>query len=1051
MAVNPYAIGGFEARHDLQLASEVAQNCFPEIRETESQFRPRERVAMLPTRGHRRFAAGVGSPRVSALAGTRERPERLAVSFGRTLRLYEDPDDASAVSMLTFGSQDAAPSLVVPPVRGAFSRSAGGETWFAATDGTIRVRSAAGAVETGFTRAQLGGQTARGLTGDRGGGLVWASFVEEPLIRCWQLAGRVRDAARDLDVSDTSCQMPESLYYLASESVMAVCDANGDVYLFHWDGKEWKRISPDPPSLTFSLQFAAADPALRRPAVPAGVWLSASELKVANLHDRTVATFSRGTGGLKGTAMLPAAAVAAGGFAGGETEARLLAGSSIYTLSDGSEWLSGLTDPEETAADVPTADLVPLDDSARYLGWRVERKFHLVDLRRNRVLRSAAVGVDQITAADGRFIGCDRAGGRLKVSDPAAQILSEPFRRKSLIAAASIVVPGWPRVNSRALRSVYVGSRYVLALLDDYKLYRYDRQDMEADPVHMADAVTYVTASGGDTTAGQCVLLTRGSSDSMITIRWFDDVPTTGAEITDARATQLMRDVAVPAGRTFQHIRAAACDDDYVFLLYVDSDSALRSRVYRRSDSAEVGALGGFNDPDVLGVPKDQGYTEIRGIDVSGGVLRASVRSTQAGDNNQTRPTIIQAIARNGETGWVRRPEDDIGQGIPLTRGTALSHDALYVYDLAGTDSGDLVLADGTPTQARTLVAYWLKDPNLQSKYRWLPDLWQQDDSIACFSIRGRLYSWSATRMRIYQSNPQNPGFPYQLAAVRDVGCAAPDSLGVVEEQLFWIGVSPGGGTRPWVVGAASDQAPEAVVSQAVEEAIEVIGEGVFNGVGWTDDNGGHPTWVCGWRDPGLTLCYDTHSREWHTRTSLRLGDPPGKSPFDWQSADQGHYRVEHSTQWRGRQFLGGYGAPRPTPDAERGPVEGIVCEPTKESWLDVDGEPVERVRVFRGEMTERRLARFPGIRVDAVYGLGSETGTTLGEADPSFTLEVSNDGGRTWGPAERRGLSGRRPPRGFYRLGNSRFRAYRVVCGDPVEFIIKRVTLIEPRVARKL
>lgn len=1041
------SIGGMMVRRDLQLSPSVAQNCFPEYGRRETEFQARPKTAMLPTRGHTRFDAF--GPRVVGMAGTREIEERLAVVSGRTLRLYTNPDDVTTQgtrTMLTVAGRPTAFEVTDWPVLGCYAHAAN-DFLYACADGKVRRRVGGGAV---VVQLQPEDWTPRGIAGDRTSGRIWFTSVESQFIRCYtrnQAGGMVRSPEYDLDPyaagSDVSVQQPESLSYL--DGVLAVLDAvGGDVYLFEVQaGGGWSFVSQSGIRNTLSLQFAAGSTDTRRPVHPGGVHLTATEVQVLDRASRRIYRFSRGTGGVRGSSVLNTnVRGVACGFVSGLTtphvylDGRQTGGADLYLASGGAALGRGLTDEVPGVETYRPSNIIPLDDSARWMGWVCDRRFHLVDLRNDTVLMNAAGAVDQITASAGRFVGVDRSEGWLKVSPSGAQaplVGSEDARVKVLEAGGRIQVPGWPRSQSRALRSVYVGARYMLVNQDDFGLVRYDRADLEAAPVRLGATgiYTYVCASGGTRTAGQCVIVSRGTSDGVVDVRWYDSPPTTTAGLAQTAATQFMANRSLGSGIRFNDVVSVACDDDYVFFLFRGSGGVgRRSAVLRRSDGAYVAGLSTIHNINTWGPPANAGYTAdgIWGMDMSRGILRATLRSSTSGT-----ATIVRALSRNAETGYSARPEHGINTGL-YTQSSALTHDALFLYDIAGTRQTDFELADGTQTRAVTLAAFWVADPYLRSASRWRAGQWQQSRSVAISSLRGRLYDFSGTALRLWESDPQiSEGFPFAPVGVRDVGITAPDSISLVEETLYWIGSSRSGGVRCWRIGAESDTAPDANLSQSVEEILDGIGDDVGNAIGWTDDNGGHPTYIVGWRSPGLTLCYDTQAVEWHTRTSLRLAGDTG-NPFPWQEAGQGHYRVEVSAQWRDRQYMGGYGA-----------AGGLVVRPSVSDWRDLDGGVVQRVRTFPGTQTERRLVRPGGLRIDTTYGLGDADGDTTGGINPGFTLQVSDDGGRTWGDPRRRSIATRIPPV-FYRLGTSRFRAYRIVCEDPVGFTLLGAYVGEPR-----
>lgn len=1080
------AVGGFEARDDIQIASGAAQNCYPEILEAETEFLPRRRVAMLPTRGFRRYAK---LPNViTGLSGTRELEERLAVASGRTLRLYKNPDaDPVSPASISLLDADALESQTLYPVLGAYSHAGSGAvTFYACLDGRIRVfDNSRGSAEVSVVYSPADDEphvTPRGLTGTNRittgirQGVLWFSCVEDRRVYAWSInrSGGTYSLARyeSLDlvdvIGDTAVVQPESLYYHqpagigATRGVIAVADAiGGEVYLFELDtdpGGSWMFVSQDSVRNTFSLQlvnqFNAEEPD-RMPALPGGVHLDSDSVRIVDRRTEKIYRFSRGTGAQIGApADIPARVKAVGvpgGFTGGQlyvdggqapaggvpTRVGGLYGYSSGTKAPGVD----LADEAPDAGSWQKTPLLPLDDTGRFLAWLVDRQLNIVDLPENRLIPRVAGDLDSIARSGNRLVGCSAAKGQIRVSPPHMVIAREADRLGVIDAGAQIVIHGRGISNPNPARWAYFGARYALIVTSGHDLFRYDRSDIEKPPVQLGSGGIF-SAIGTDT-LGRCVLVFRELSTNNVNIRIYDIPPETNAEVarryTDpvlaARVAHGIADANL--GFDWDKVVDVAATETHLFVLG-DTDT------YAVSLTPGFPVVSGFSRmhlASIWGVPDGRGYDNVVALDasrlsvrgVATDVIRAAVTSSTAdpqyaGTENQGRAyeTLLQALTPLSDgTGFINQPSLNITANVNQ-RPYSLTHDSKYLYECDGVGK-ELPLRDGTPSLAVSFAAFLNVRETSRSQYRW-EGAGEIDGSHVLASLRGTVYAFTPSSLRIYQPDPDQAGFPFSLQAVRDVGICGPHAFGVIKETLFWFDRSG----RLWQIMRDGDTTPEPVVSAAAEDALRLVAErntasGLSDGVGLTLDAGGHPVFICSWRKPGLTLAYDSESEEWHTRTSRRFGDGPFDKPFSWQDPGQGAWRVEHSANWRGRQFYGGYGR-----DGAETADSGIVAEESLRNWQDIDGGPVQRVRQFGGVDYERRLVKYPVVRVDVTYAHN----ISITEPYHEYLLRVSNDGGKTFGNPRRRRITNR-PPRPFYGLGSSRYRIFRIESSADIPFSI--------------
>ena len=379
---------------------------------------------------------------------------------------------------------------------------------------------------------------------------------------------------------------------------------------------------------------------------------------------------------------------------------------------------------------------------------------------------------------------------------------------------------------------------------------------------------------------------------------------------------------------------------------------------------------------------------------------------------------------------WQRAQARDLTTEA-TTDNRMLTHDSQFVFDSSAVFVNDQT-PSGDPIRSIAVAAFRHALVERLSKYSWDPEQRSITGANSVAAIRRQLYAWTATGMEIRDLTDETQGFPYVLEEARTIGLIAPNSLAIVADVLYWLGVTEGGGLRVWRIGHSGDLVPEYVEGKAVEEMLDRIASSPHSpaleqAIGWSDDTGGHPTYVLHMRRAGISFAYDADADRWHVRSSLGARNDPRLS-WPWMPPGQGAQRVAHSTTWRQRLICGGY-------DRDR---HGVVSFYSPDQWTDIDGDPIYKRRQFAAGEFERRRVRFIRLRVDATYDLQGE-GVTLGALRPRITMEMSNDGGATWGTIGQRqiGPPGSAPPRPFYRIGYSRQRVYRVDCTDPVPFAL--------------
>lgn len=247
--------------------------------------------------------------------------------------------------------------------------------------------------------------------------------------------------------------------------------------------------------------------------------------------------------------------------------------------------------------------------------------------------------------------------------------------------------------------------------------------------------------------------------------------------------------------------------------------------------------------------------------------------------------------------------------------------------------------------------------------------------------------------------------FPFQrdVNGFIELGCAAGATLAKADNSIYWL-------ASDLTVRRLEGLTPMRVSQHGVEQAISTYSLNDAYAFGYTQN--GHIFYVLVFPGSGATWVYDATTREWHERSSYGLSRwRPCSAAFcygqnyvqDYQTGKIGYLKADTYTDWDDTQRM----------------------EATFPSAYNNGG------RIFH-----RTFEVMAETGVGVVTGLGS---------DPQITLEMSDDGGRTWRTAATKSMGqiGKYRTRVKWdRLGMSRDRIYRISVSDPVKVILSDARL---------
>lgn len=272
--------------------------------------------------------------------------------------------------------------------------------------------------------------------------------------------------------------------------------------------------------------------------------------------------------------------------------------------------------------------------------------------------------------------------------------------------------------------------------------------------------------------------------------------------------------------------------------------------------------------------------------------------------------------------------------------------------------------------------------------------------------------------------NSGNADFPFQRiqGAALEQGCAARHSVARLDNSIVWLGSSERGAGVVW---RANGYTPQRISNHGVESFWATYPR-IDDAIGWSYEESGHqlyvlhfptaepnPVVVAGMNTTptyrGATWVYDASTQMWHERAYWDAASGV------WQ-ADRG--------RWHAFAFCKHYVADY---------ASGAVYELSSDAHDDA-GDPLRWLRSAPHVCADLDWV-FPR-RLQVLLQAG--VGTMAGQGqNPKIYLEVSRDGGFTWGPQieAAMGKSGEYTWRAIWRrLGRGRNICFRVSGSDPVE-----------------
>ena len=142
------------------------------------------------------------------------------------------------------------------------------------------------------------------------------------------------------------------------------------------------------------------------------------------------------------------------------------------------------------------------------------------------------------------------------------------------------------------------------------------------------------------------------------------------------------------------------------------------------------------------------------------------------------------------------------------------------------------------------------------------------DSMIGLRACAGRIWIFGRRRM-VAWINTGAAAFPFQrdTSSRADVGLVNANSLIKLENSLYWIGRTPEGAMRAYMLNGYT---PTPISTPAIEQLWQ--NRFIEDSWAWGYQEEGHTFYVVTFPSINLTLCYDRAENRWHQRTHFNSG-----------------------------------------------------------------------------------------------------------------------------------------------------------------------------------
>jgi hypothetical protein len=288
------------------------------------------------------------------------------------------------------------------------------------------------------------------------------------------------------------------------------------------------------------------------------------------------------------------------------------------------------------------------------------------------------------------------------------------------------------------------------------------------------------------------------------------------------------------------------------------------------------------------------------------------------------------------------------------------------------------------------------------------------DDLVAAITLKEEIWLLGRVTAEPWFDVGAQP-FPYErrTSLIQNYGCAAPFSA-VVSHNFMGIWLSENREGTRLVVGLVNYEV-QMLSTEAINAEFRKYSR-VDDAIGSTYQYNGHIFYVLTFPTEDRTWVYDLTTKAWHEYRCTLTNEQPAEAP-----TRQGRFKENWILQYADSILCGDF-------------ESGKIYKLTDDIQTD-NGQPIEFERTTPHTNDKDLLGRMEidYLEVDIERGQGLESGQG---SDPQYMLQISRDGGYTWGNEKWKsgGASGAYRQRlRWNMLGTARVWTFRLRTTDPV------------------
>lgn len=280
------------------------------------------------------------------------------------------------------------------------------------------------------------------------------------------------------------------------------------------------------------------------------------------------------------------------------------------------------------------------------------------------------------------------------------------------------------------------------------------------------------------------------------------------------------------------------------------------------------------------------------------------------------------------------------------------------------------------------------------------------------------LFGYNSTEVHYDTGNYNGQLFARYQGAIINIGCSAPDSVCVYNNNIFFLGSDING-----TLGVFSNDgmSPTRISTRGIETMIENM-RTWSDCVGYVYAQGGHSFYVMQFPSASRTLVYDTVTNSWHERTKLIQTD--------------GSY-----IRWDGMYATENFDSLIVGDTSTSGMYQLSQDYFQNDNPMDSGVNYIRCVKTTPINFSNGNNVRFNWIQIVCSQGTGLITNTAAGVGiDPTIQIAWSNDTGITYSnertaPLGKQGEYSKRSR--VLSCGMGRNRVWRIAMSDPVPFML--------------